>query len=243
MEQLFGTRTSSKQEGEQWMGVSDLMAGLMMVFLFIAISYMRNADLKQEEIQVKQKDIKAVATAYQDGQVAIYESLLKEFQDDLELWDARVDPESLSFEFQSPEVLFSTGELALKARFREILDDFFPRYLNVLREHRTVINEVRIEGHTSSVWNAQTPPDEAYFKNMWLSQGRTRSVLNYVYANSEIADDRDWVKRYVAAVGFSSSRPVTWANGEEDEARSRRVTFRVLTDVDIRMRAIVEKVK
>lgn len=237
MEQILGTRNPSyKQDSEHWMGVADLMTGLMMVFLFIAISYMGY-------VHVKQKDIKKVATAYQTGQVAIYDSLLKEFQEDLEVWDAHVDPESLSFEFLSPEVLFSTGELALKERFQEILDDFFPRYLTVLRKHRAEINEVRIEGHTSSIWNAQTPPDEAYFKNMWLSQGRTRSVLNYVYGNSEIADDRDWVRRYVAAVGFSSSRPVTWANGTENEARSRRVTFRVITDVDIKMRTILEKVK
>ena len=237
MEQVFGTRApSSKQDSEHWMGVSDLMAGLMMVFLFIAISYMRY-------VHVKQEDIKEVATAYQEGQVAIYESLLKEFQTDLEVWDAHVDPESLSFEFQSPEVLFSTGEIALKERFQEILNDFFPRYLEVLRDHREVINEVRIEGHTSSIWNSKTTPDEAYFKNMWLSQGRTRSVLNYVYSNPAIAKDKDWVKSNVAAVGFSSSRPITWPNGRENEARSRRVTFRVITDVDIKMRTILEKVQ
>lgn len=237
MEQVFGKRVStSKQDSEHWMGVSDLMAGLMMVFLFIAISYMRY-------VLVKQEDIKEVATAYQEGQVAIYESLVKEFQSDLDIWDAHVDPESLSFEFQSPEVLFSLGEIALKERFQEILDDFFPRYLEVLREHRGVINEVRIEGHTSSIWNSTTTADEAYFRNMWLSQGRTRSVLNYVYSNPAIANDKDWVKRNVAAVGFSSSRPVTWPNGRENEERSRRVTFRVITDVDIKMRTILEKVK
>ena len=237
MEQVFGKSVSTaKQDSEHWMGVSDLMAGLMMVFLFIAISYMRY-------VLVKQEDIKEVATAYQEGQVAIYESLVKEFQNDLAIWDAHVDPESLSFEFQSPEVLFSLGEIALKERFQEILDDFFPRYLEVLREHREVINEVRIEGHTSSIWNSTTTADEAYFRNMWLSQGRTRSVLNYVYSNPAIASDKDWVKRNVAAVGFSSSRPVTWPNGRENEERSRRVTFRVITDVDIKMRTILEKVK
>jgi outer membrane protein OmpA-like peptidoglycan-associated protein len=237
MEHVFGTRaSSSKQDSEHWMGVSDLMAGLMMVFLFIAISYMRY-------VHVKQEDIKEVATAYQDGQVAIYKSLVEEFKDDLDVWDAHIDPESLSFEFQSPEVLFALGEIALKERFQEILDDFFPRYLEVLREHRAVINEVRIEGHTSSIWNSQTTPDEAYFENMRLSQGRTRSVLNYVYFNPVIAKDKDWVKGNVAAVGFSSSRLVTWPNGRENEERSRRVTFRVITDVDIKMRTILEKVQ
>ncbi len=236
MHQFIGKRSSRCQhDSEQWMGVSDLMAGLMMVFLFIAITYMRF-------VLVKQEDIKEVATAYQEGQVAIYESLMTEFSDDLNLWDATVDPESLSFEFRSPEVLFATGEIELRQRFKEILSDFFPRYLEVLRAHRPVINEVRIEGHTSSVWNASTSLDQAYFNNMWLSQGRTRSVLNYVYDLPSILPERDWVKRRVAAVGFSSSRPVTFDDGTENQSRSRRVTFRVITDVDIQMRTILEKV-
>lgn len=233
---IFGsTKTRNQQDSEHWMGVSDLMAGLMMVFLFIAISYMRF-------VVVKQEDIKQVATAYQEGQVAIYQSLLREFEDDLEAWDAHVDAESLSFEFRSPEVLFETGKIDLRPRFKEILDDFFPRYIEVLRQHRADINEVRIEGHTSSIWNTSTTADEAYFNNMWLSQGRTRSVLGYVYKSPAIVADKDWVKRYVAAVGFSSSRPILTPKGKEDKSRSRRVTFRVTTDVDIKMREILERV-
>jgi outer membrane protein OmpA-like peptidoglycan-associated protein len=236
MDQILGkNRSPASSDSEHWMGISDLMAGLMMVFLFIAISYMRY-------VHVKQEDIKQVATAYQEGQVAIYESLVSEFEADLEQWDAKIDEESLSFEFQSPEVLFSQGEIALKEQFKEILNDFFPRYLEVLRAHRGVINEVRIEGHTSSIWNSGTSDDQAYFNNMWLSQGRTRSVLSHVYFIPSVRSERDWVKRYVAAVGFSSSRLVT-NDGVEDQEKSRRVTFRVITDVDIQMRTILEKVQ
>ena len=130
----------------------------------------------------------------------------------------------------------------LNTKFKEILNDFFPRYLEVLRAHRGVINEVRIEGHTSSIWNSGTSDDQAYFNNMWLSQGRTRSVLSHVYSIPSVRSERDWVKRYVAAVGFSSSRLVT-NDGVEDQEKSRRVTFRVITDVDIQMRTILEKVQ
>ena len=55
----------------------------------------------------------------------------------------------------------------------------FPRYLNVLTQFRDSIDEVRIEGHTSSLWNHRSTPEEAYFNNMALSQGRTRAVLEY----------------------------------------------------------------
>lgn len=39
MEKLFGRRAAP--DDEHWMSVSDLMAGLMVIFLFIAITYIR----------------------------------------------------------------------------------------------------------------------------------------------------------------------------------------------------------
>lgn len=168
MRHLFGTRRT-EQEGEHWMTISDLMAGLMMVFLFISIALMRTAFLERDKI-------KEVAVAYRDGQIAINRALWEEFESDLPKWEAELDAATLAIEFKSPEVLFETGEIALQPRFVEILNDFFPRYLAVLKQFEAAIEEVRIEGHTSSDWDAATGEAEAYFKNMWLSQGRTRGV-------------------------------------------------------------------
>ncbi len=217
------------------MGVSDLMAGLMMVFLFISIAFMRY-------VLVEQNRIKEIAVTYQDTQVAIYQSLMREFESDLDRWHAEIDKESLAFRFKSPEVLFATGKIALSAPFEEILVDFFPRYLKVLGNFRHSIDEVRIEGHTSSVWNRDTSPTDAYFRNMALSQGRTRSVLRYVYSLlSEGSPERQWVRKHIAAVGYSSSRLVLDEYGEEDRASSRRVTFRVMTNAETQIRRILEE--
>lgn len=221
------------QEESHWLSVSDLMAGLMIVFLFIAIALMREAFIERDKI-------KNVAVAYQDTQVAIYDALMDEFEDDLERWDADIDSESLTFTFKSPEVLFATGDINLSNRYKELLRDFFPRYLQVLEKFADSINEVRIEGHTSSIWNRYVSDTEAYFKNMELSQGRTRSVLAYVYSLPESENYRPWIKKTFAAVGLSSSRPVLTPDGREDRKRSRRVTFRVITNADIKMRQILE---
>lgn len=235
MENIFGKKKKvDGSDSEHWMGVSDLMAGLMMVFLFIAIAFMRY-------VQVEQERIKEIAVTYQDTQVAIYESLMEEFSGDLEEWQATISKDSLAFRFQSPDVLFGQGEITLRSRFRDILDEFFPRYLAVLSEFEESIDAVRIEGHTSSIWNRYTSHSEAYFKNMALSQGRTRSVLEYVYSLTPSgSDQRDWVESNVAAVGYSSSRPILTAEGEEDTQRSRRVTFRVLTNAETQIRKILE---
>jgi outer membrane protein OmpA-like peptidoglycan-associated protein len=231
----FGShRAGGEGEGHHWLSVSDLMAGLMMVFLFIAIALMREAFQERDSI-------KEIAVAYQENQVAIYEALKNEFQDDLKRWDATIDRDTLAFEFKAPDVLFAAGDTEVRSRFKEILEDFFPRYLDILRGFKESIDEIRIEGHTSSEWNGEVSETEAYFRNMWLSQGRTRSVLRYVYELPGIGDQRDWVKHHFAAVGFSSSRLITDEQGDEDRARSRRVTFRVITNAETQIRKILEE--
>jgi outer membrane protein OmpA-like peptidoglycan-associated protein len=230
---IFG---SSKQsdDGEHWLTVSDLMAGLMMVFLFIAIAFMRHVSIERDKI-------KDVAVAYQQNQVAIFDALNSEFENDLVSWQASIDKETLSFQFDSPEVLFSSGESALNVEFEQILADFIPRYLHVLDKYRTSIDEVRIEGHTSSEWGQGTNPDDAYFFNMSLSQNRTRSVLNYSYFLSKLSNEqRAWIKSSFAAVGLASSHLKLNQDGTENKQKSRRVSFRVITNADIQIRKIVE---
>lgn len=230
---IFGT-SQKTDEGEHWLTVSDLMAGLMIVFLFIAIAFMRHVSVERDKI-------KNVAVAYQQNQVAIYDALKAEFKADLAPWQASIDKETLSFQFDSPEVLFDTGESSLKEDFKDILAVFIPRYLKVLDNYRKSIDEVRIEGHTSSEWGSDTDPNEAYFLNMSLSQNRTRSVLNYAYFLPMLtAKQRLWVKASFAAVGLASSHLILNEDETENKQKSRRVSFRVITNADIQIRKIVE---
>ncbi|PKH04877.1 cell envelope biogenesis protein OmpA [Moritella sp. Urea-trap-13] len=210
------------------------MAGLMMVFLFIAIAFMRHVSVERDKI-------KNIAVAYQENQVAIFDALNSEFGEQLNLWRASIDKETLSFQFDSPEVLFDSGKSALKPEFKIILNDFIPRYLTVLDKFKSSIDEVRIEGHTSSEWARETSIQDAYFLNMKLSQNRTRSVLTYSYLLSDLDEvQKNWVKSNFAAVGLASSRMKLNDNGTEDKQRSRRVSFRVITNADIQIRKIID---
>lgn len=230
MNTLFGRSDNMQDSGEHWLTVSDLMAGLMMVFLFIAIVFMLNT-------QKENNKIKEVAVAYQDNQVAIFEALEQEFKDDLVRWGARIDKETLAFNFQSPDVLFANNETTLSATYKHILDDFFPRYIRVLTPYRESLDEIRIEGHTSSVGLRGSTQAQAYFYNMRLSQGRTRAVLEYGYGL--MPNESDWIKANIAAVGFSSSRLIM-QDGAEDAGMSRRVSFRAITNADIQIKRILE---
>jgi outer membrane protein OmpA-like peptidoglycan-associated protein len=232
-DKIFGV-SKQQDDGEHWLTVSDLMAGLMMVFLFIAIAFMRHVSIERDKI-------KDVAVAYQENQVAIYDELNVEFANDLKNWDATIDQETLSFQFNSPEVLFDLGESTLKPDFENILSNFIPRYLAVLEGFKDNINEVRIEGHTSSEWGTDTHPDDAYFFNMTLSQNRTRSVLIYAYLKTSLSvQQQEWVKSSFAAVGLASSRLILNSDNTENQEQSRRVTFRIITNADIQIRKIVE---
>lgn len=235
MEDFFGThRKARRQDSEHWISMSDLMAGLMMVFLVIAVAFMRY-------VQIEKDKVKEVAVAYQNSQVALYQALQEEFQKELPIWDAEIDKTTLEFRFKSPDVLFDTGQITLKPKFKAILDDFFPRYLQVLQVFRGNITEVRIEGHTSRVWNGAVTPEVAYFNNMELSQGRTRSVLQYLYSMPAVNVEREWIKGVFAAVGFSSSHPVLDEHGREDGGRSRRVSFRVMTNAELQIMKIIQE--
>ncbi|CNK85680.1 type II Zorya anti-phage system protein ZorB2 [Yersinia proxima] len=235
MDKIIGKPTPKKtQDNEHWVSMSDLMAGLMMVFMFISIAYMHYVRIEKEKI-------KEVAVAYEQAQQQLYNALEVEFSKDLPSWDAEIDKQTLEVRFKSPDVLFGLGSSDLKPKFKEILNDFFPRYLKVLDEYKQHITEVRIEGHTSTDWTGAANQDIAYFNNMELSQGRTRAVLQYVYSLKESAGHQKWVKSKFSAVGYSSSHPILAPEGKEDPNRSRRVTFKVITNAELQIRRIIQE--
>jgi outer membrane protein OmpA-like peptidoglycan-associated protein len=222
-------------EETHWIPLSDLMTGLMVIFLLIAVTYMIR-------VEAEAGRVKEVAVAYSEIKDALYDDLNREFKGDLQNWKAQLIKDDLSIRFTEPDVLFAEGSSDLKPEFRAILSDFFPRYVRILTspKYRDAISEVRIEGHTSSDWTGVTTPEDAYLRNMELSQARTRSALAFALGLPELNDKSAWLRQYVTANGLSSSHPVFDASGAEDPARSRRVEFRVRTDAETRIAKILE---
>ncbi len=220
---------------EHWISVSDLMAGLMIVFLFIAVTYIR-------PVLNERNAIREIAVTWQEAEVALYERLQEEFKNDLRRWNAELDRSTLSLRFKEPDILFTAGEARIKPAFRDILEDFFPRYLNVLAEFHDSIAEVRIEGHTSSEWVGAQTADEAYFRNMALSQDRTRAVLEFCLTLPAVFERKPWAIQHITANGLSSGHPVV-TDGREDKERSRRVEFRVITNAKQQIVRILERTR
>lgn len=215
----------NEDDDSQWLPISDLMSGLMVLFLFIAISLM---------LEVRQ-----VAETHQENQDKIYKALVKEFEQDLPKWGAEIDKKTLTLSFKSPELLFETGQSTLKPNYQVILSDFFPRYMKVIDAHKDNIQEIRIEGHTSSEWTTGVDNNTAYFENMRLSQDRTRAVLQYVYHIPSVQNYQAWIKENLAAVGLSSAKIVKDNNNQENKEASKRVTFRIISNSDEQLNKII----
>lgn len=219
-----------EEAGEYWLSVADLMSGLMIVFLFVAISYMLHVSAQRERVR-------EVVVAWYEGQDSLYRDLEREFAADLVQWNAELDS-SLTIRFKAPDVLFAQGSAQVRQSFREVLLDFFPRYVAVVRAHQQQIEEIRIEGHTSS----EGPVEEPYYYNMQLSQDRTRAVLHVCLEETDLpADAREWARQLVTANGLSSSRLILGPDSTENRERSRRVEFRVRTNAERRIARILEE--
>lgn len=230
-------KKSRRAEDESWISVSDLMAGLMMVFLFIAVIYAKDADQRAQNVS-------EIVTEWQDSELEIYQALEKEFRDDLERWQASIQKETLTIRFASPEILFARGSDEITPEFALILDDFIPRYIKLLHSRfEDQIKEVRIEGHTSSEWLRESTETEAFIGNMELSQRRTRSVLQHALAVEGLDSDSEipWMRATVSANGLSSAR-IILRDGIEDREKSRRVEFTIRTKTKEALFKILERI-
>lgn len=216
---------NDQEENVFSMSTGDLMAGLLFIFILLLMG----ALLK---VQEKAEQDEEVVRRYDQIKTQLYIDLQEEFKDDLKAWRATIDP-SLSVRFQEPSMLFDEAQSELKDSFKIILDDFFPRYIAVLKrkQYKDNIEEIRIEGHTNS--------NGGYFSNMELSQDRTRAVLEYCLGLMK-PQDISWAKSLITANGLSSSHPIM-RNGKEDKQLSRRVEFRVRTNAEKQLEEIAAK--
>lgn len=215
-----------------WMSVSDLMTGLMVIFLFVAIAYMS---------QVKQSQ--TVLTDYVETRNKLHDKLVNEFEGDTLRWQMAIGRD-LSMKFNNPTVLFSQGSWELSQEFKLILDEFLPRYFNILLndELRSKIKEIRIEGHTDNISYPMLDSDP-YIANVILSQRRALSVLRYLrkmpFFNNYTGQQQAQLEFWLTANGLSYGKSVDEhgrlsfiSKKPIDLQLSRRVEFRIVTSGD-----------
>lgn len=238
-------RREPTEDGEEWLSVADLMSGLMIIFLFIAVSYLRPLTERNSDLQQAQERIRDIVVAFTEDETRLADELDQALGSDLPRWGMELDRPRLAIRLRAPDLLFELGQSRLRPEFRKALEEFLPRYMEVLHRNHAGIEEVRIEGHTSSEWGGAASPTDAFFRNMALSQDRTRAVLEVVLSARALEPFRDWARSTVTANGLASARPVMKPQGDhiEDPERSRRVEFRVITRARERVLRVLEEVR
>lgn len=223
--------SGSKKESH-WIPLADLMTVLMVIFLFMSISYMALVEKRQKEQNQIFKD-------YEESKVTLYNELNAAFKNDFAKWDLKLDKD-LSIKFINPQVLFRTGSSEISSHFQEILTDFLPKYLSVVlqEKYKEKIAEIRIEGHTD------TKPiglsGDPYIDNMKLSQDRGRNVLAFLRMQNCFTDlkptEKERLQYWLTANGLSYGRTVDKnykisfdSKKPIDNDKSRRVEFRIVT--------------
>lgn len=212
-----------------WMSVSDLMTGLMIIFLFIAIAYIRRVQNNQN-----------ILNEYVDNRKELHGELVDKFKPEIESGELSIRGD-LSMRFERGETQFASGEWELTPSFKEKIAEVIPKYLDVLLKYsmRDKIKEIRIEGHTDPTPYPNLDKDP-YTANVILSQRRALNVLKYIrslpsYQNYSESDKR-LLEYWFTANGLSYGRTLD-ANGEEtfyshkpvSAEKSRRVEIKIVT--------------
>lgn len=168
----------SNSNESNWISFSDIMTGLMVIFMFIAISYIY-------EVQKQQNEINEIIEEYKETQVKLFNDLDRTFTDRFKDYNLKVNPD-LSIQITDANALFPVQfydqEVHLTTKFEDFLTKFTPLFYSIIlkEEYSDDIAEIRIEGHTA----IQTPDkefdDDYYQKMLILSQKRSNKVLDYM---------------------------------------------------------------
>jgi len=236
----------SSKKDSHWIPLADLMTVLMVIFLFMAISYM-------VVIKKKQNDQNKIFKEYEETKIGLYQDLDSTFRNDFKRWNLKLDRD-LSIKFTNPQVLFAEGSSDISPYFQSVLSEFLPKYLSVVMQdkYKTKIAEIRIEGHTNTKPINRTA--DPYIDNMELSQNRARNVLAYLrtqdcFTTLDI-DKKEMLQYWITANGLSFGRTVDasdnlsiFSKQQIDNDKSRRVEFRIVTTSDEIIKQAINKMK
>jgi len=236
-----------EEDGNNWISFSDVMTGLMIIFLFISISYML-------EVQKKQKQRDEIFEEFKATKEELYNEISKEFKADFQKWQVKLDKD-LSIKFTNPDVLFKSGETGIRPEFDTILNSFLPRYFEIILQdkYKDKIAEIRIEGHTDKVPAPKFDRDP-YIANLILSQLRSTAVVKYFrntkYYKNLLNEKIHLIEYLLTANGLSYGRTVD-NNGELsiltgkpiDNDKSRRVEFRIITTSDKLVERVLKEIE
>ena len=239
-------KKTEKSEETTWLSLSDMMTVLMVLFMILAIFIALNATKTLSKVI-------GVVDSFIENENKLCQKLKDELYIKFSKTDLKISCEPIRITFINEKYKFEHDKHDLNDDFKTTLRKFFPIYLDIIKnwnyvnlEGKTVdlssmIDEVRIEGHTDSAGKPGTSVNDKYIYNMGLSQRRSKEVLNFVFNKKELPALRpkyQWMRDTLTANGLSFSRRLN-TNAElydyndksqrEDKRSSRRIEIKLRT--------------
>lgn len=259
------------EEENNWISISDIMTGLMVVFMFLAISYMIKVQNSQKVIiQIADKleipldsinyhfknitnqkeNIIRIIAEYKNEKDELYQILKKNFSKDFKKWNATLDKETLTIRFNGKATKFEGKSDRLRSTFVKRLNVFIPKYLRIINDekYKDIIQEVRIEGHA---FNAE---DATFNGATYISQKRANQVLSHMVKHKSFKELNKSTKTdlefKLVACGMGYGRMIDKSGRFIMDSRkkpcsdcSRRVEFKIVTKTEKVLYSIDEYLK
>lgn len=203
-------RKREEESGSYWVSFSDLMAGVLIIFMLLFIYKLLDY---QKNIESKEQMIENLSST----RVKIIGMLQDEFNK--ENVDIIIDPKTGAIKL-SESILFDSGKNELKPEGKEFLTKFIPIYSKILlgdEEIKSQVSQIIIEGHTDN--------QGEYLYNMKLSQDRAFSVVDYLLGRDMNYEYKDELKYKLTSNGRSFSE-LEYTDGKVNESASRRVEIK-----------------
>lgn len=257
--------SASKSSMDYWMSYSDLMSGLLLVFIILLIGSLlvskQEMESQKEEMESQQKEHDRQTAKHQQKEASLL--LLENGLSDV--LEVRAELSELIYEqfansgrshlFDKAtgvvrldkEITFDESSDQLTRQSQAAIEEYMEIYLRAVSANpklRENVDQIIFEGHTNSNYSGLGTPEEGYLFNLHLSQLRAHSAMSHVIT-SGLAKKYD-ARSLLAASGFSSSRLILDKDGNEDKELSRRleIKFRLKDEQAMnQMRALFEKHK
>jgi outer membrane protein OmpA-like peptidoglycan-associated protein len=198
-------------EGHFWPSFTDVLTIILLCFILIFIVMMVIKSFQIEEMKRTIDQIMGV-------RVNIVNDLKEEFNDSST--GITVDEKTGAIIFNT-DILFEFDQSKLKPESYQFLDEFIPKYLDVLlgSGYEEYVAEIIIEGHTDR--------SGSYLYNLELAQDRAYSVASYILSDDfpyENIQEHLQEKLTVNSKSYTDFREDE--TGEYSAEASRRVEFK-----------------
>ncbi len=250
--------SASKSSMDYWMSYSDLMSGLLLVFIILLIGSLL---VSKQEMDAQKQEHEEQTAKHQQKEASLFH-LEKGLADIMEVraelsnqiyeqfaqsGRAHLFDKATGVVRLDKEITFEESSDRLTKQSQQAIEEYMEIYLRAVSANPTLrenVDQIIFEGHTNSNYSGTSTPEEGYLFNLNLSQQRAYSAMSHVIT-SGLAQKYN-ARSLLAASGFSSSRVLFDNDGNEDKELSRRleIKFRLKDEQAMnQMRALFEKHK